>query len=256
MNKETRNTFLSIAEIILVYLVVIGIPFGLFIKNETVLYIISIVLRAAFFPIALIFIHKNNLERIPKLSFKIGDFLFIPFLVLTISNFIVCMISKCELSIPDNLTIVIIKSAVFSILTALNEELLFRVVLHSEILKYKSIFISILISSAIFGSIHLFNISSLGSIPSVLLQVVYSFGTGLVLSLIYTFTKNYLYIVSFHFLFNFLNGDLIDTIYIVEYNYIYFLVNIGLALLLAGYGVLIYLLKVKEDNNVSEPMDI
>ena len=197
---------------------------------------------------------KNKLSSIKRVDIKKGDLAFLPFVFIAFSNFLVVFISGFEkLDISTNY---ILKYLLFYALVALNEELVFRVVVNGELLKYQPRLKSIIISSAIFGLIHLVNINSLGSIPYVLLQVLYSFGFGLVLSLIYTYTSNIIYVFLLHFLFDYLNGFLAVELYDFEYNLWFYLVNIIISVVFALYGLYTYKKKEKEVLDASKNMDI
>ncbi len=251
MEIKRKREFYSVILLILIYLLFVSIPFSMFIKNETVVYILNISMRALFIPFFFIYVKKENLLSLNKPEFKLVDFKYIPFLLLTISNLIVSLISKFEMLEVSNIEI--IKNLILSAFIAFNEELVFRVVVCKELIVTQSRFKTILYSSIIFGSVHLLNINSFGSIPYVLLQVVYSFGIGLLLALVYTKTYNFIYVFVFHFLVDFLNGFLISDLYNLEYNLIFFIVNIGIGVIIGVYALLIYL---KEEKDVTETMDI
>ena len=223
----------------------------MFIKNEMVVYILNISMRVLFIPFFFIYVKKEKLLSLNKPEFKLVDFKYIPFLLLTISNLIVSLISKFDMYEISSTEI--IKNLILSVFIAFNEELVFRVVVCKELIVTQSRFKTMLYSSIVFGLIHLLNINSLGSIPYVLLQVVYSFGLGLLLSLIYTQSYNFIYIFMLHFLFDFLNGFLISDLYELEYNFVFFIVNISIGVIIGLYALLIYL---KEEKNVTKAMDI
>ena len=252
MEIKRKRVFYSVILLILIYLLFVSIPFHMFIKDELVLFILNISMRLLFIPFFFIYVKKEGLASLNTPSFKFVDFKYLPFLFLTFSNFIVVFLSNWVM-FEGVSTLTIIKDLVLSILIAFNEELVFRVVLIKEMSVGLSRIKTILLSSLVFGLTHLLNISSLGSIPYVLLQVLYSFGVGLILSLIYTKTYNFVYVFIIHFLFDFLNGDLVSDLYDLEYNWIFFVVNISLGVILGLYAVLIY---IKEEKDVTKTMDI
>ena len=252
MEIRRKREFYSVILLILIYLLFVSIPFSMFIKNETVVYILNISMRALFIPFFFIYVKKENLLSLNKPEFKLVDFKYMPFLLLTVSNLIVSLISKFEMLEVSNIEI--IKSLVLSAFIAFNEELVFRVVVCKELIVTQTRFKTILFSSIVFGLVHLLNINSLGSIPYVLLQVVYSFGIGLILSLIYTQSYNFVYIFMLHFLFDFLNGFLISDLFELEYNFVFFIVNISIGVMIGLYALLIYLKEEKKD--ATKTMDI
>ena len=251
MEIRRKREFYSVILLILIYLLFVSIPFSMFIKNEMVVYILNISMRVLFIPFFFIYVKKEKLLSLNKPEFKLVDFKYIPFLLLTISNLIVSLISKFDMYEISSTEI--IKNLILSVFIAFNEELVFRVVVCKELIVTQSRFKTMLYSSIVFGLIHLLNINSLGSIPYVLLQVVYSFGLGLLLSLIYTQSYNFIYIFMLHFLFDFLNGFLISDLYELEYNFVFFIVNISIGVIIGLYALLIYL---KEEKNVTKAMDI
>ena len=249
MEKDTKVRIYSISLLVLIYLILTSIPFSLFIHNENVLYFLDMGLRLSFIPIYFIYTKKEKLESFKPLRFDKKDVLFIPFMLLTMSNMFVAFVSRFNLVKLD--TIDMVKMLFFYILVALSEEALFRVVINTELIKHNSRIKTIVYSSLIFGLIHLVNISSFSSIPFVLLQVVYSFGLGLVLSLIYTYTSNFLYIFLVHFLFDFINGYLSVNMYEFSYNVWFFVINIAISIIFILYGIFIYKIKEKEVQNAS-----
>ncbi len=254
MEKKKEIKIYSIILLVLIYLILTSIPFSLFIQNENTIYFLDISLRVIFIPIYFIYIRREKLESIKKPSFNKRDLLFIPFILVTISNIFVALISQFEINELNNISI--IKNMIFYALVAFNEELIFRVTISSELIKYNSKIKTIIYSSLIFGLIHLVNISSLSSIPYVLLQVLYSFGLGLILSLVYTYSNNFIYIVIIHFLFDFINGYLSVELFKFEYNMWFFILNISISLLFVLYGLLVYKKLERGDKNVSKNMDI
>ena len=203
MNKENqKQRYLNIAILICIYLVISGIPFHYFIDNQIVIDIINIVLKIAFLVFAIYYINKYQLEKPKYEKVRIKHLLFIPFLVICISNLIACFIFKYQQT-DNQIKVYQIIIDIFScMLVAICEELCFRVVLHDEIRKNNNMLKSILLSSAIFGLAHLLNISSIGSIVPSLIQVVYSFGLGLILALVYSISNNYILPIIIHLLFN------------------------------------------------------
>ncbi len=109
-----------------------------------------------------------------------------------------------------------------TLLTAFCEELLFRGMLLPTLYRYLSgrmaarpqkqvLLLTAVLSSVIFGGVHLFNLTS-GAAPSdVLLQVGYSSLVGAAAALLYLATESLFVPVLFHFLYN-LGGLLVPTL--------------------------------------------
>ena len=250
MNK--RRLY-SIVYLICLILLVNSLPFGLFIKNEVVLFVVNIVIKIGSIIYILYYLKKEELNNLQIDNPKVSYIKLLPLILLCYSNFIVVLFQNSE---PHtNISILNIVSGFFiSIGVAIIEELLFRGQVLEEFLKSKGKLLSIVYSSLIFGSIHLLNISSLSSIPMVLVQVCYTFFLGLVLSLIYTATKNILFPIMFHFLFNFINDILIVELFNIKWDLTFFVVNIMIGIVLLLY-VVIFLRSKGDEENVSEIMD-
>ncbi len=95
--------------------------------------------------------------------------------------------------------------------TGLFEELVFRGYIFMRILEkrrsnVKQIFISTVISSAVFGLVHLVNLFFGGGLPETLLQVGYSFLIGGMCSVVLLKTGNVWYSVLIHGIYNFAGG--------------------------------------------------
>jgi membrane protease YdiL (CAAX protease family) len=202
------------------------------------------------------YIGKEKLNGIKIKKLTRNDLLLSPLLILCCSNFFVALIQKQNLK--DNIdSFTIISGLVISIGVGIVEELLFRSQVLEEFLKHKSKIQSILYSSLIFGSVHLLNISSVGSIPIILIQMCYTFFLGIILSTIYLSNRNILLPIIFHILFNFINDILIIEFFPIQWNITFFLVNIGVGLIVLLYAILIskkYLVK-EEESDATENMD-
>jgi membrane protease YdiL (CAAX protease family) len=128
-----------------------------------------------------------------------------------------------------------------SLLTAILEELLFRNILLEEFINQNSNkFIALLYSSLIFGGTHLLNISSLASIPTCIIQAIYTTGIGLIFGLIYIKTNNIIYPITIHFLFNYINDTLIAHLYNINWDSTFFVTNITIGLIIGLYSLFIY----------------
>ena len=255
-NKVNKRNYYSIAILICLLLIFSSNPFQLFIKDENIVYYIGIGLKVIFIVLMFIFIKKNELEMPKFKKLIVFDLMFIPFLILPFSNIIVELIKNTPTNIIDSTAL--IKALVFSILTAIVEEVTFRGTLLQELKKTESRFKTILISSLVFGLVHLFNISSLASIPYVLMQVAYSMYLGMILGLIYSISENIALPIIMHFVFNFINGDLASMLYSSDYDVLYFAINISIGFIIALYWLIVYtLFKIKEKNkDVTRDMDI
>lgn len=233
--------------ILFVFLIAVSFPFPLFIKDGYIASLCTMGLKIIFIVFAFIYMHKEDLNPVKFNKPKVTHLLFLPFLLAAASNIIYCLIDRSNLVSSINY-IYLLKQLPLVIVTVVAEELVFRVVLLGYFEGIYNRITAILIASAIFGSIHLFNINSLASIPYCLIQALYTFGLGLVLSIMYSYGKNFIYIVIFHFLFNFINNELATSLFIYDWNLMFYIVNASIAILLVIYGYFCYrILDKKED---------
>lgn len=256
MVKDMINNkrFLDILEIICIGLIFSFIPYGLFIKDEIIVYLLSIITRLIGIFVVLTLIRRRNFIE-DKKNRLIQPWFYIPLLVLCMSNYIVLIFINDIKIFSLNIGMLLLKAGL-TIATVILEEVLFRYLLMNNLRKKYSLNRTIIYSALIFGGVHLLNISSFGSIPTVLIQCIYVSFLGLVLGFIYMSSNNIVYSIIFHFLFNFMNDDLFTELFYVEWDFIYFIVNIGVGLLVLIYLILIQKIVVKEKNiYASENMD-
>ncbi len=227
---------------------IISIPIGLFIKDSIILLVINIILKIISVVFIIYYSKKEKFEK-PYLekSSKI-NLILLPFLLITFSNFFVVLYDG--LIIYDFINVpYLVLSGFNCLLTAIIEEIIFRHFIYTEFKYTNSTFKSIVFTSLIFGGMHLLNITSLSSVPVCIIQSIYTFGLGLVLSIVYIFTKNILFPIILHFLFNFVNDILIANIFILNWNIPFYIINIIIALLTGLYALYIYLTFIKETDN-------
>ena len=229
---------------------------SLLIKDKVVLFIINLIIKIVSIVYILFYIRKENLNKLKCERIDHNTFKLIPLLLLCASNFVVVLFQKSSINTSIDI-FEIITGLILSIGVGIIEELLFRSQVLEEFLQYKSKPKALLYSSLIFSSVHLLNISSLGSVPSVLIQVGYTFYLGLVVGVIYLASKNIFLPIVFHILFNFLNDILVAELFVMKWDYIFFLVNILLGVVLFGYLLLIFKNKSEkgDDLNASTNLD-
>lgn len=211
-------------------------------------YAISIILRVVFLMFAYIFIKKNAIVRFERQRFKKEDLLLLPFLLIAISNVIVALVINITPHFISN-WVTFSFEVLIDGLTAIAEELIFRVMIISYLMTYTSNTKTLLYSSLIFALIHLVNISSVTMIVSSLVQVAYTFILGLILGGIYLMKKNYIYVISLHFLFNLINGTLTQHVYYFPNDATFILINVIIGGLVLIYGYLLYQHFLKREVN-------
>ena len=159
----------------------------------------------------LLFIFEFSSRRM--LGFRItwkNLLVFIPCMVVAVNNFpfITFFSGRAYIDAP------IIEMAVYALLclgVGFFEEMAFRGCVFTALLSRRKkttvdVFWSIVLSSAIFGAIHLVNVFAGASVGSVVLQVGYSFLIGGMCAVILTKTSNIWYCVILHAVYNFAGG--------------------------------------------------
>ena len=245
MNKKRLYT---IIYLICLILLINGLPFSIFIDNKFVLFAINIIIKILSIVYIIKYIKKEELNSIKTKTITKSDLKLVPLLILCCSNLFVAIGQKTNFNDSIDL-FVIISGLITSIGVGIVEELLFRSQVLDEFLKYKTKFQSLIYSSLIFGSVHLLNISSLASIPTIFVQVGYTFFLGMILGIIYLNSKNIILPIIFHILFNFINDILVIELFPIKWDLTFFLINIGIGIIVSAYALLIlkkFLLKESE----------
>lgn len=243
--ENCKKRWYSIALLIAILLCFSSVPFHYFIKSQLVINVLNIVLKLLFIALYIYYINKEKLHKLNFSPIKKSTLLFLPFLIVPFSNFIVVIFNDSSLN--ENIsTINIIIEFLLCLLIAISEEIVFRGNLFKEFLKHKSPFLSILYSSLIFGAIHLLNISSLDSIIYCLIQAIYAFAIGLIMAFMYYYTDNIIIPISFHFLYNFINDSLITNLYDLKWDISFYIINIAIALITIIYGLFLFKKLIKK----------
>jgi len=118
--------------------------------------------------------------------------------------------------------------------------------------KKHNVLISIVLSSAIFGFIHIFNIFSGASISDTILQVGYSFLVGMMWAVMYLKTKNLWIVMLLHATYNFF-GQVMFYLGNVDHRYdvLTIITTILFAVIAAIYSFILYKkLEEKPINNL------
>lgn len=245
MDNSIKQRWLSVFFMICIILFLINIPFEYLIDNKIILFILDIIFYIVAFIVFFYLNKKDNISNISLEKPKLKDFLFIPFLIICISNIFVGLINNALISNKNNY---IVLDIIIISLSAIIEELLFRQILLSEFRKYNNPLLSILFSSLIFGAIHLLNITTPNTIGPCFLQTLYTFFLGLMLGLIFLCSKNIIYPIIYHVIFNIFNGVVFSNLFVSDWNITFFTVNIIITILALIYGIIIYKINKKELN--------
>lgn len=252
MEKENKRKWYSIFYLICVVLFLCSIPFSMLFKNETLSFSLTILFKFIAMIYMFYYIKKDGLDKPKFESYKKSNSLILPLIILPFSNIIVALFTQLKINETINY-FNIIKGIVDAIFVSIIEETLFRSLLFNEFLKYNNLTKSIIFQALIFGSVHLLNITSLGSIPMILVQVLYTAFLGIILGIIYYRTKNIVYPIMFHFLFNVINNTISINLFNINWDYKFFLINILIGVFVIIY-VFLYLKGGKQ--NVARDLDI
>lgn len=249
--KGASRIFWLFLYLLCLYLAVNAIPFARFITSENLCFGLSLGLKALLLGYGVWECARpknRGLFSFRRLGIK--DLLWLPLLIPCLSNLLYAAFfsgnftpasdgTKAALGFVDDLVVAGI------------EEILFRGILFTffhtlfQDKKNGGIY-AILLSSVAFGAIHLVNIFSNPPL-AVLAQVAYSFLLGLVLSLVYAGSGNFILPVLGHFLFNALNDTVPSTFlfYSMDTTYYLFSAVLGAFGLLYGAGITIVMTKRK-----------
>lgn len=169
--------------------------------------IVSRILGGIIFVFVLKIFRFNVFQRFHT-SIKDVLIIVIPALLISVNNFPFIAFLNGNAEVTSSFTSVFV-FAVQCFSVGLFEEMVFRgfilVILLQRFQKTKTgIFQAIMVSSAIFGSMHLLNIFTGASFGPTILQVGYSFLTGLMWSVVFVATRNLWTTIGLHAIYNFL----------------------------------------------------
>ncbi len=138
---------------------------------------------------------------------KYNILLVLPILIVCVNNFPFISIFLDKLTASSEFTLWIIH--IFKCFSAsVMEEFVFRAVIFTLLLDLlrenkNRVLLSIIISSALFGLLHIVNLFAGEHIFYVVIQVGYSFLTGVLFSLSFIITKKMIFPIILHFIYNF-----------------------------------------------------
>ena len=242
-----RFRFLDIVLFVLLFVFVNSFPVDLFgiplIYQEVIRITLRLVLLSYY-----IYIFTRNRINIFKFANYRRALLFIPFLLACFSNFIAAGVAGLDFNVigtdPAYLSLITFNLLLGVVL----EEIIFRYIIQNSLVNASSIK-RIFGSAAIFALFHLLNLVNIRSVDgliTVLLQVAYTFGLGILLAIIYEYSYSLPLCMAFHLCFNVFNellprfvfGLAIPDIYLV-------LTAIIISVVLAVYIVILYIIKLK-----------
>lgn len=177
--------------------------------------------------------------------------LFMPFLLVCVSNIVAAAIAGLQFEVGQIDPLYISLLVLYHLVGVIVEEFLFRLFIQNSLI-FASSLKRIFASAGIFALFHLINIvnvSSVDALANVAIQVVYSFGLGLLLAMIYEYTYSIPACIVFHLIFNILNLVLVKDVYGLEIPVLtYYLTAVVAGLIVGIYAVLIYIFVLKRND--------
>ena len=235
--------FLDLVLFALLFVFVNAFPIDLITADVTLRLILRIALRCLLLGYDIYLLIKNRINIFKFANYK-RALLFIPFLLVCFSNIFAALISGANFFYVDQ-PLHVVLMCVYHLVGVIIEEILFRLFIQGSLV-YASSIKRILASAGIFALFHLINIvdvSNVQALVTVLIQVVYAFGLGLLLGLIYEYTYSLPLCIGFHFIFNFFNHIFVENIFLINYSdYLltYYLTAVVSGVVVGIYAFLIY----------------
>lgn len=208
--KTLKDQVLEFLLLFFIYLVVSSFPWKLVISDIYLSTSIRLLIGSLFLIGSIIFIHLRYPLQKRHIPFKTVLF-FLPFFLIVFSNLASKMFSYPPMRIND--PVYLLLTIASTIVFAISEELLFRRMLLPLLLNNLSELKSLLLSSLIFAVLHLLNMLDGYSLWPALLQVLYTFGVGLICGLMYLYGQTIWLPIIFHISFNIFQNDLYEALY-------------------------------------------
>lgn len=242
----TKSKLLDTLILILIYIGISCLPFNLFGITGILELIFQILGQFVIFFLFKLVLKKSPLTFKERTYNRFNMILFIPVFILCFSNFFNLLNPSSYLEFAFSIELLL--KIALSFCVAFNEEYLFRCVIIDNLDTSEKPIVKIIISASIFAACHLTVFFSTFN-PIDLIQVVYTFGLGIVLGLMYVYGECLWYCVLFHFAYNTINGCLAAAWLKCESGFLYYLINALVGLVIAAYLFVIYFLKLKEKNS-------
>ena len=224
----------------LLFIFVTAFPVDYFHIDLLYQYVIRISLLALILAYYIYICYINNINIFKFYNLK-RMLLFSPFLLICFSNLIAAKIDGAYgvSSMSLDLFAVMI---VFHFFQAVVEEFLFRMFIQGSLVRVGSIK-RIFYGALIFAAFHLLNmvgIRSVDGLVTVLVQIVYSFGLGILLGFVYEYTYSLPACIFLHFAFNFFNTILYKYLGCVSSDFSFYMTAVVITLVVGLYTFLIY----------------
>lgn len=216
-NKRIIDTLI----LIFIFLLLVAFPLDRFISDPLLLKGLEIILRVIGIIVVSTVLSQSKTILNNKDNITIKPILVLaPTFIICFTNLIYLAVEHIDFNIAVNKTFFL--DVLFHLTTAILEELIFRKVLFDNI-EIKHPLKKIVLLSLIFSGCHLINFLSTLD-PSHLLEVAYTFGTGIVMGFLYYYSHSIGITILFHFLYNLMNSVIFGFANISSFTYVYYIV--------------------------------
>ena len=225
----------------LLFIFVVAFPVDLLPLNATYKLIVQIGLRLLILAYYIYIFIRARYNIFKFYNWK-RLLLFTPFLLASFSNLIASAIDGGYGGYVTYTNLYLALLIIFHLLVAILEEFLFRLVIQNSLLNSSSLK-RIFVSAAIFALFHLLNIVNISSVEglvTVLIQVAYNFGLGILLGFIFEYSYSIVGCIFVHFSFNFFNTILFEYLNCECSPFTFYMTAVVIAVVLAVYTFLIY----------------
>lgn len=241
MNK---TELIDLAIIIILFIGVSTFPVGLLVKDPLWYYVIESLLMIAVLLFLFLYARRHTYLYPEQNRFrKKALLLLLPSLLIVGSNFYYALILR-EPFAPSFEGYHAVQ-IIFIISSVIVEELIFRYFLLGN-LTHENKMIRILIAAGIFALCHLTHFLSSFN-PVDLIIIVYAFGLGIVLGMVYCYTNSLIPCIVLHLLFNLINDFMFERLFNVSNLLWYYLINVFVAVIVGIYLLVIYLIKLRKN---------
>ena len=236
---------------ILLFIFVSAFPVELFHISEFYQLLIRIGLRVLILGYYIYICITNRINIFKFYNWK-RVLLFVPFILACFSNLIAAGIDGAYPGVIAMGNDIFVMLIIYHFLGAIVEEFLFRQFIQNSLVNASSIK-RILFSAMIFALFHLLNvvnISTVDGLVTVLIQVAYNFGLGILLGFVYEYTYSLPASITLHFMFNFFNTVLYQYLGCSTRtsDFTFYMTAVVIAVVLAIYTVLIYFFVLKRNS--------
>lgn len=244
-----RKSILDSMLLTFLLILVIAFPVDYFITDTLSYYLVQIGLR-----LLLLIYYYFSIRRSGRRVYGDENWkeiaILSPVFLICVSNIILCAIYPTSVSF-NGINKIFALEIVLDLLTAIVEEILFRLIFHNA-LRISNRLVRIIASAGIFAAFHALHFFAYFD-PTIFIQVGYTFGLGIVLGFLMEYGNSVFMCMGLHFLYNAVNGTLFSYIFMMSNPQqlpVYYYVNIGVAAVVAIYLLIIFLVRYRKVNRL------